>query len=198
MRNGNEQPDGGECPEPPVSAAASRASQNAADRQLYETYRGVVYTFILGLVKSRETAEEILQQTFMDYLKAPRPHVQSQKAYLLAIAHNLCARRAAPRKRDALVYVDFGNDSLSSPEVQGIGVEPMPGHEQLIDLESVLRTLPKRLQYVLELSVFHGLSGTEVAKRCGVSTATANRYLLEARDQLAISLGRKLPRRECK
>lgn len=185
-------PDGKVSAGSPDGAFLSRALKSETERLFYEKYLSPVYKYIFQRVRHHATTEDILQDTFIRYMKIPRPDVDSQKGYIFKIAHHLIVARSE-LKRDALIHADFGHDSFSSLEIQRVTVDPISNIDNQMDGESRLLALPESLRYVVGLFL-KGVPVLAVAKECGVSKTAVYRRLKKAIDMLSNSTGREPPR----
>ncbi len=132
-------------------------------QELYETYAGDVYSFVLWLAGDRFEAEDISSETFIRaWVHKTTIRTETLKAYLFAIARNIYLERQRQGKRHVTlenVYAD------SAPE---------PG--QRLDAQRQLQRVHRFLQTVSEidraafiLRVRHELPYAEIARVLGVS-----------------------------
>lgn len=144
---------------------------------LYRGYRADVYEFSLRLVGKREDAEDVTQVAFLNAYRAlargnaPR----KPRAWLLAIAHNVCMRHfRLQQRRPREVQLD--------PEIfesRGRGSGPTAA-----DVRSALQTLGSRERSALVLREFQGLSCAEIAARLGLTVSAVESLLFRARRSL--------------
>jgi RNA polymerase sigma factor (sigma-70 family) len=144
---------------------------------LYRGYRADVYEFSLRLVGKREDAEDVTQVAFLNAYRAlargnaPR----KPRAWLFAIAHNVCMRHfRLQQRRPREVQLD--------PEVfesRGHGSGPTAD-----DIRSALQALRSQERSALFLREFQGLSCAEIAARLGLSVSAVESSLFRARRTL--------------
>jgi RNA polymerase sigma factor (sigma-70 family) len=140
-----------------------------------------------------EVAEDLVQEAYARLLQHPDPaSITNPRAYLYKVIANLGINLA---KHDG-VRARHDNDEKVDLETLA---SPLPGLETVIDnklhLEmflSVLEELPEPCQYAFILNKLDGLSYTEVAKSLGISTKTAQRYILKAWQHCLNRLGKDI------
>ena len=119
---------------------------------LLSRHRKPVYNFILRFVGDKETAEDLLQETFMRVIKGAEAYKRQAKftTWVYTIARNLCvdqSRRRKHRKHASLdAPMDAGEDSGSLLDV-------IPGNEMASDRKTVNKQLHATMQKAIaELS----------------------------------------------
>ena len=103
--------------------SALRTGDREAFRALYEALSPPVYTVLLRLVGDRQSAEDLLQETFLRlYRQPPGPEVARPRAWVFQVARNLAVDHLRAH-RDALPLED---GSLPIPQADldlGLDVE---------------------------------------------------------------------------
>lgn len=166
----------------------------AALRELHAALGGHVLALALRMTGSREDAEEVLQDTFVDvHDRAARfdPARGSVRAWIYAIARNVCrmklrARRSRPVKADGVDLASPATPArthLAGPG--GMGAHPT----DRLTLEQAFAVLSRDEARLLEASFFAGYSHAEIAENEGVPIGTVKsrirRAMLKARDALS-------------
>src|SRR5207253_9186392 len=84
---------------------AARAGPEAETADLYERYSAQIYRYCLGRLRSREDAEDAVQNTFLRVYAALRKGVvpEFESAWLFKIAHNVCLSRSLGASRRSRV-----------------------------------------------------------------------------------------------
>lgn len=143
-------------------------------------YRGVgklVYAFIMSYVGSKETAEDVLQETFLKlYLK---PKVMTDKdnglAYIMTIARNVSlntlrkSKRQTPTSDEDIVF--FGGQETRSIDEQSV-------------INEALSRLTLEERKIFILSRAYGFTFKEVGQIVGMSVATVKRRAKVIKDKL--------------
>ena len=111
-------------------------------------HRKSVYNFILRFVGDKETAEDLLQETFMRVIKGADAYKRQAKftTWLYTIARNLCvdqSRRAKHRKAQSL------DAPMSNSADSGTLLDVVPSTEIASDRQAVNKELQARLHEAL-------------------------------------------------
>jgi len=170
-----------------VSSLPDVQSVEAELGSLFERHSRRIYGYCLGRLRSREEAEDAVQQTFLNAYRGLRQGTtpRSEVAWLFKIAENVCRerRRAAWRRgRLEVVQDPEGMAALSAPET-----EP---HYELEGLADALAQLAPNQQRAILLREWQGLSYREIAKELDVTEAAVETLLFRARRSLARRLDR--------
>ena len=172
----------------PVTAAAApeaHASRDGAAARLYVEYRERIYRFCLSRLRSREEAEDAVQNVFLRVHTALDRGVvpEFEAAWLYKIAHNVCLSRAESSarrtKHEALSAFDDDELPFAAPEVS---------REELAGLSEALEAMPHNLRTALLLREWQGLSYAEIAAAMGLSVSAVETLLFRARRHLANAL----------
>ena len=165
------------------------AGDETAFVELYHRYHGRVFRFALGMLGSKETAEDVTQETFMVLLREGArfdPAKGALGSYLRGIARFLVYRRFRRDRR----YVDLAEDH---DEAAPAGDEGDPGERlaRIEDIQAVreaVATLPAHYREVVVLAGLEGLSYAEVAETLELPIGTVRSRLFRAREILARAL----------
>lgn len=144
---------------------------DGALKELYDRLSGNVFTLALQMLRSREDAEEVLQDTFVKVFEnAARFETArgSVRAYLYTIARNearqrLRAKRSRPRKIDDI--------DLHEPESPFVESRPTD-HVERITVQQAFAQLEPEDVVLLEGSFFAGYSHGELAERTDTPLGT--------------------------
>jgi RNA polymerase sigma-70 factor (ECF subfamily) len=151
---------------------------------LYEALRRPLVRYLWTFVRNQTTAEDLLQETFLQLHRARRTYTPPRpvRPWIYAITRHVALMhlRSAKRRKELLPDEDL-------PEV------PVPPEmDQLADrvtIQRLLGTLPRAAQEVLILHHLLGLSFEEVGKIMGIAAGTAkvraHRALKKIRERLA-------------
>ncbi|RQO66428.1 RNA polymerase sigma-70 factor [Pedobacter sp. KBW06] len=146
---------------------------------LFNTYKGQVYTHVFLVTKSRYAAEEITQEIFIKLWqhKDSLPEVKNMDGYLYTIAKNHSLnflRKAASdlKMTNELMRIAVVADFSMESELQ------VTEYKKLIG-EAVESLSPQR-KIVYQLSREQGLSYDEIAARLNLSKNTVKNHLLSS------------------
>ena len=155
------------------------SGNKSAISQLIERHSRRVRDYIRMLVKDRDAAEDIFQETF---IKAVRvidegryTHNGKFLSWILRIAHNqVIDYFRARRQNKALTEAEAGYDVLGSLRLAEQTVEDRLVAQQIeSDIRSLIEALPPEQREVVFMRYFTGLSFKEIAEQTGVSINTA-------------------------
>lgn len=181
--------------------ARFKSGDEAAFNEIIARYRDLIFGRVYGLLKNRQDAEEITQDTF---LRAHRGLENfrgdsSLSTWIYQIATNLARNRYwywFRRKRDRSLSIDasFGEDSeFSLADV--LPSEAETPQEELLTQEFVdkvaekMELLSEAHRDILLLRNRDNLSYEEIAERLGISLGTVKSRIARARDNLKELMG---------
>lgn len=149
-----------------------------AFKELFFMFHSDVFRFLYFFLHNREEAEELLQDTFLNFWRS-RENIDisvSPKNYLLKIARNLAInfieRERRKRKLEAHDNLDF-----QSFVARDSGVEDFEITDLIL---SILDELPERCKEVFILSRYNNLSIKEISGVLGISVQTVKNHLTKA------------------
>jgi RNA polymerase sigma-70 factor, ECF subfamily len=148
--------------------AAIRSGDERAMGELYDRYSGIVYSVALRVLGDTGTAEDVLQEVFMQLWRNPGLFDSSRgnlAPWLAVIARNraidqLRKRRPQTDIEDVIVAVD---SDLAGEADRSIAMEKVRG---------VLKTMPAAQRSALEMAYFEGLSHSEISAKTGEPLGT--------------------------
>lgn len=152
---------------------------NDAFEVILNRYKSRVYTYIFLIVRNKELAEDIFQDTFIKAITTIQQgrYVDSGRflGWINRIAHNLIIDHFRKEKNentfstDGLEY-DYVNNSKYSEK----SVEDVISNEQVLsDVVQLIDFLPESQKEVVKMRYFQDLSFKEIAERTDVSINTA-------------------------
>ncbi len=108
-------------------------------------HRKSVFNFILRYVGDKETAEDLLQETFMRVIKGADAYKRQAKftTWLYTIARNLCVDQTRRRKHRKHASLDA---PMAADDDSGTLLDVIPSSEMASDRKSVNKQLYQRLQ----------------------------------------------------
>lgn len=125
-------------------------------REWYEQHRVGLYRFALSILRDPETAEDVLQETFLRLLQSDSLHFQPgmEKAWLYRVARNLCYDHLRRAKREC---AEPEATAAKSGELEFIElIAPLKKTErEIVSLKILGNLTHKEIAAVLHLTV-HG------------------------------------------
>jgi RNA polymerase sigma-70 factor (ECF subfamily) len=167
-----------------------RAGDTDAFDVVYAAYNARLFAFLARLARSRETAEDLLEETWLRLVShAERLRADTQLgAWLFTVARNLYVSYCRSRMLEDAHAPDaiglWPSGHHSSP------FEETAGHELGRRLEAALAELPLAYREALLLVAIEGLKPAEAAQVCGVSGEAMRQRLSRGRAMLAERLRR--------
>jgi RNA polymerase sigma-70 factor (ECF subfamily) len=154
-----------------------RGGDEAALGTLYERYEGPVFRFLLGMLKDRHRAEDVLQETFVQAVrKSDAVNAESFKGWLFTVAHQ---QAVLMKRKDKRVPASSDVPALLGLPARGESHEAIyaRGADAGVAL-ALLAELPTGQQQVIRMRLFEGLRFKDVAERlnCPLSTALARMH----------------------
>ena len=160
-------------------ASAYAQGNNSAFDVLLNRYKDTVYSYIYFIVKNRELAEDIFQETFIKAIVTIQQGRYTEngkfRAWISRIAHNLIIDNYRQEKSEQTISNDdcevdlFNNSKLSEGTVE----DEMIKSQIMTDVKRLVDYLPNNQKEVLMLRYYQDLSFKEIADITGVSINTA-------------------------
>lgn len=158
---------------------------------IYELYARRLYRFVWKYTKSRQNAEEIVEDTFVwvwnnrDSIKQEpslKPLLFLKTKHLLINAYRKVVN--SPIYEDYMDYLDHnGNDTAAD--------SPMEYDEFMKQLDECISQLPKAQQQIIRLSKFEQLANKDIAEQLNYSEQTVKNQLSMGLKQLKSLLQKK-------
>ena len=144
-------------------------SDMASLRLLYEETRAGVFSYALSMMKNREDAEDVMQETYLSIHKSAHLYrsVGRPMEWIMTITRNLCISRLRQRSRTA------DPDEKNEPA----DYSSILNREDRIVLAEGMKELTQEEQRIILLHAVAGLRHREIAAVIGspISTVT-NKY----------------------
>jgi RNA polymerase sigma factor (sigma-70 family) len=154
---------------------------NAIDlAALYASEQGRLKRFLRRLVGNCATAEDLVQDAFLNLLRGGRgSEIEHSRFYLNRTARNLAIDHLR-RERKRSEY----SRELSASDI-AVCDRPLPdavlqGRQEVAVLRTVIDRLPPKCRSVFILSREHGLSMKQIAARLQIAEKTVEKHLVRA------------------
>jgi len=179
--------------------ALARQGREAAYRELIGRYQRPVFSLIYRLVRDREKAEDLAQETFIKVLNAIDRYDPSYKfsSWIFKIAHNTSLdhlRKKEPEtlSLDGSPHAETQAD-IEASTVTAVSTEETPeDYAASRELGGILETAVARLrpEYRTAVILCHveGRPYEEIAEIMGVPLGTVKTYIHRARNELKVHL----------
>jgi RNA polymerase sigma-70 factor (ECF subfamily) len=151
---------------------------------LYDKYSSLVYAVALRVLKDTGSAEDVLQDTFMQLWRSPQSF-DAARGNLTAWLAVIARHRAIDLLRKRRPETDIAEITIAG------GSSPFEGAERtgtINRINSALAEIPVEQRSALELAFFEGMTHTEIAQRTGEPLGTTKTRIRAA----LIALRKKL------
>jgi RNA polymerase sigma factor, sigma-70 family len=152
---------------------------NAAFDVLLNRYKSRIHSYIYFIVRNRDLAEDIFQETFVKAIVTIKQgrYVENGKfkAWITRIAHNLIIDNYRQERSENTISNDdveadlFNNVKLCDGTIEDRIIQ----NQVLSDVKKLVEHLPDNQREVLEMRYYQDLSFKEIAEITGVSINTA-------------------------
>lgn len=159
--------------------AAYAEGDNKAFDTLLKRHENRVFSYIFYIVKNKDIADDIFQETFVKAITTIRQKRYTENgkfsAWITRIAHNLIIDHFRQEKGEAQVSTDRdGVDILNRQELCDGNIEDELLNRQLtVDVRRLIHALPESQRKVLMMRYYRNMSFKEIAEETGVSINTA-------------------------
>jgi RNA polymerase sigma-70 factor (ECF subfamily) len=152
--------------------------------EAFDRYHQAVFTFVYRLTRRADLAEDITQDCFLAFMRAPErfdaARGASLKTYLIASARNLAFKWIR----------DHGREWQIEEVETSIPAEPGTSAEISAAVESAIAALPPLQREALILFEYEGFTLDEIAAMAGVDAGTIKSRLHRGRERLRRVLAR--------
>lgn len=145
---------------------------------LLKRHKNQVYTKILTLVRDREVADDLFQDTFIKVIHTLKEGKYNEEGkflpWVMRIAHNLAIDYFRKGKKMPMVRGDEDNDVFATISNDDLHIEDRLIRDQtLSDVKKLIRFLPEEQRTVVMMRHYYGMSFKEIAETCDISINTA-------------------------
>ncbi|MCB0465600.1 MAG: sigma-70 family RNA polymerase sigma factor [Aequorivita sp.] len=160
---------------------------------LVDRYKNLVFTLAIRMLKNREEAEEVSQDTFIKVYKAlPKFKGDSKlSTWVYKVAYNTCLDRIKKNKRR---FNEVAIDSFKDFQLKTIdnAFDAMEIAEQQQTIQDCLQQLASKDSFLLSLFYFEELSLEEISKVVNMEANTVKVNIHRARKRLTNILKQRM------
>jgi len=152
---------------------------NKAFDTLLRRHQSRVFSYILNIVKNKDVADDIFQETFVKAIMTIKQgrYTDAGKfsAWITRIAHNLIIDFFRQGKSENTVSADQDDtDLLNRKDLSEENIEDLMITSQInTDVRRIMDSLPELQREVLDMRFYRNMSFKEIAEATGVSINTA-------------------------
>ena len=180
-------------------AALAKEGREAAFRELVRRYERPVFSLIFRMVRDRQTAEDLAQDTFikvLNHIDRYRPEFKLS-SWLFKIANNVTIDHLRKRQLST-VSIDGSPHAASAAEIEATSFDVEARGESPLDeiearelgsaIERAIATLRPEYRACIMLRHVEGRSYEEIAATLDLPLGTVKTYIHRARHQLRDAL----------
>ena len=169
--------------------ALARAGHEPAYRELIRRYERPLFSLVFRMVRERELAEDLAQETFVKALNALdsyRPEFKFS-TWIYKIAHNSAVdhlRRHAGRERSLVNGPEGDNYDLPIESGRLTPEQESEREERRLEIETVVKSLPSTYRELIVLRHSQDLTYEEIVDVTGLPLGTVKNRLFRAREMM--------------
>jgi len=160
---------------------------------LVDRYKGLIFTLALRMLKNREEAEEVSQDTFIKTYKYLYKFKGDSKfsTWIYKVAYNTCLDRLKKNKKH--IY-NVAIDEFTEHQIKTIdnALESLEQKEHNKTIQDCLNLLPNDDGFLLTLYYFEELSLEEISKIVDITVNNVKVKIFRSRKKLAAILKSRL------
>ena len=169
------------------------AGNTKAFAMLVDRYKDLVFTLAIRMLKNREEAEEVSQDTFVKAYKSLQNFKGDSKfsTWIYRVAYNTCLDRIKKNKRK---FNEVTIDEFTEKHIKTMdnALDSMEREEHQKTIQDCLQLLPSEDSFLMTLYYFEDLSLEDISKVVAIEANTIKVKLFRARKKLATILKQKL------
>ena len=157
--------------------------------QLVNRYKDLVYTLALRMLKHKEEAEEVAQDTFVKVFKSLHKFKGDSKfsTWIYKVAYNTCLDTIKKNKKH-LNNVTIDEYNFNKLDTIDNALDNIIKEEKSALIKNCINKLPEDSSALLTLFYFEELSLDEISKIINIEANTVKVKLFRARKKLAVIL----------
>ena len=154
------------------------AGQQSSLEKLIHRHKSRVFAYILMVVKDKELAEDLFQDTFIKVINTIRSGQYKEEGkfiqWVMRISHNLIIDHYRKSKRLPIVENSEENDVFDNLRIVDDSIEDRMIMDQIYeDVRKLIDYLPEEQREVLMLRHYSDMSFKDIAEQTDVSINTA-------------------------
>jgi RNA polymerase sigma factor (sigma-70 family) len=162
-------------------------------RVLVDRYKGMIFTLALKMIKNREEAEEVSQDTFIKVYNSLNKFKGDSKfsTWIYKIAYNTCLDRLKKNKKEeSTISIDEFSDYLVKTVDNALSA--LEEQERKQTIQNCINLLPSEESFLLTLYYFDDQNLDEIAKIMDTNSNNVKVKLFRSRKKLAVILKKQL------
>ncbi|CAA9197086.1 RNA polymerase sigma factor [Flavobacterium collinsii] len=160
---------------------------------LVDRYKNMIFTLALQMVKNREEAEEVSQDTFVKIYSSLGKFKGDSKfsTWAYKVTYNTCLDRLKKNKKEDL---NISIDEFSAHLIKTMdnALSALEDKERKQTIQNCLNLLPREENILLTLFYFEDQNLEEIGKVMGITANNVKVKLFRSRQKLAVILKKQL------
>lgn len=160
---------------------------------LVDRYKDMIFTLALKMIKNREEAEEVAQDTFIKVFNSLIKFKGDSKfsTWIYKIAYNTCLDRLKKNKKEES---NISIDEFSAHLIKTMdnALSALEDKERKQTIQNCLNLLPSEENFLLTLFYFEDQSLEEIGKIMSINANNVKVKLFRSRQKLAVILKKQL------
>lgn len=160
---------------------------------LVDRYKDMIFSLSLKMVRNREEAEEVAQDTFIKIFNSLSKFKGDSKfsTWIYKIAYNTCLDRLKKNKKEDL---NISIDEFSAHLIKTMdnALSALEDKERKQTIQNCLNLLPNDENFLLTLFYFEEQSLEEIGKIMSINANNVKVKLFRSRQKLAVILKKQL------
>ncbi len=154
------------------------SGKDLAFEQLMFRHKEKVYTKVYLMVKNKDAAEDIFQDTFIKVINTLKKGKYNEEGkflpWVMRIAHNLTIDYFRKNKKMPMVRSDEKYDVFSSIKQNDLNVEDQIVKDQILgNVKQLIKELPQEQKEVVLMRIYYKMSFKEISETLDISINTA-------------------------
>lgn len=154
------------------------SGKDLAFEQLMFRHKEKVYTKVYLMVKNKDAAEDIFQDTFIKVINTLKKGKYNEEGkflpWVMRIAHNLTIDYFRKNKKMPMVRSDERYDVFSSIKQNELNVEDQIVKDQILgNVKQLIKELPQEQKEVVLMRIYYKMSFKEISETLDISINTA-------------------------
>ncbi len=150
--------------------------------RVYQKYQPSIFNFVKSQISNYQTAEELTQDIFIDFIEALRDFrfQSSLKTFLFSIARHKIVDQIRKKKLKSVLFSKLPSFIVESLKVVFID-EEIDKKELKEKIEKIINSLPNDYQLILRLKYIEGIKIKEIADKLKMNFKATESLLFRAR-----------------
>lgn len=149
------------------------------------SYYKELFAYIQNLVRDKEYAKDITQETYMRTLEAnTNTPIDNKRAFLYRVAKNIIIDQA--RKNNKTNFIELEEKDILSKDIQAEEIVLKLNEDQVLYEE--IKKLPQKRRQVFVLYIVEGYSRKEISQVLNITIASVEKHISRASLQIRESL----------